>query len=159
MVRICVPLALTITLISQGCSHSAAAAEQQEAVQVFKTFQGALFRSETATIRRLLTRQSRRFAHTLARQQLTGRQPLQVLGTSQVRNQLRVHVRDPNDGDRESFFVLVKEDGSIRVDLVATTAYNKVERRRPGPREVVRQKRLTPREIEKIRALTKEVIR
>ena len=63
------PLARTITLgvitltliLLQGCGHSAAAArpsDEAEAVRVFKTFQGALFRSETATIRRLLTRKS-----------------------------------------------------------------------------------------------------
>ncbi len=148
-------------LMPQGCGRSAAAAEEQQAEQVFRTFQGALFRSETATIRKLLTRKSRRFAQTLARQDLAGRQPLRILGTSRVRHQLRVHVRDPNDGGRESLFVLVREGGSIRVDLLETTAYNKEERRRPGPREIVRrrQKPLTQREIEKIHALTKKAIR
>ncbi len=148
-------------LIPQGCARSAAAAEEQQAEQVFRTFQGALFSSETATIRRLLTRKSRRFAHTLARQDLTGRQPLHILGTSRVRHQLRIHVKDPNDSGRESWFVLVREGGSIRVDLLATAAYNKEERWLPGPREVVRrrQKPLTQREIEKIRALSKRAIR
>ena len=89
---------------------AARASDEAEAVRVFRTFQGALFRSETATIRRLLTRKSRRFAYTMARQDLTGRKPLQMLGTTKVRQQLRVHVRDPNCGDRESFFVLVRED-------------------------------------------------
>ena len=157
-----VPLALvTLALIAQSCSRSAAAAEQQQAVEVFEAFQGALFGGETATIRRLLTRESRPFAAAIQRQPLVGRQPLKVLGTSKVRHQLRVHVRDPNDSGRESFFVLVREDGRIRVDMVATTAYNKEEHRRPGPREIVRrrQKPLTQREIERILAMTKEVIR
>ncbi len=155
-----VPLALvTLALIAQGCFRSAAAAEQQQAVEVFEAFQGALFGGETATIRRLLTRESRQFTAAIRRQPLAGRQPLEVLGTSKVRHQLRVYVKDPNDGGRESFFVLVREDGSIRVDMVATTAYNREEHRRPGPREIVRQKRLTQREIERIRAIAKEVIR
>jgi len=155
-----VPLALVaLALIFQGCSQSAAAAEQQQAVKVFETFQDALFQGRPTTIRRLLTLESRQFAAAICRRQIAGRRPLEIVGTSKVRHQLRVHVRDPNDSGRESFFVLVKEDGSVRVDMVATTAYNKEEHRRPGPREIVRQKRLTRREIEKIRAMSKEVIR
>lgn len=155
-----VRLALVVlALLFQGCSQSAAAAEQQQAREVLGSFQDALFQGKPATVRRLLTLQSRQFAPAICRRPVAGRQPLEIVGTSKVRHQLRVHVRDPNDDNRESFFVLVKEDGRVRVDMVATTAYNKAEHRRPGPREVVRQKQLTRREIEKIRAVTKEVIR
>ncbi len=146
-----------LALVLQACSP--AAAEEHRAVQVFRAFQAALFRGEVASIRPLLTRKSRQFARAIANQRLEGRQPLEVLGTSKVRHQLRVHVKDPNDGGRESFFVLVREDGRIRVDLLATTTYNKEERRRPGPREIVRQRRLSQREIARIRTMTPEVIR
>jgi hypothetical protein len=119
----------------------------------------ALFAGDRNTIRKLLTSKSKQFTDAVLSRPLDGRQPLEVVGTSKVRNQLRVHVKDPNEHDQRTFFVLVKEDGRVLVDLVATTAYNSEHHRLPGPREIVRQKRLTPREIERIRAVTKQAIR
>jgi hypothetical protein len=83
-----------------------------------------------------------------------GQQPLQALCATDERGRWFVHVRDPNAGGRGSglaggIYVVVRENGRLVVDLIATAAMNSTPTG-PGRTEVV-PRELTPADVEQIR--------
>ena len=143
-------LLLTISLV-QSCGPREEN-RRDEAAQVFAAFQDALFRQDPDGLRALLCRDARAVVPTLCSVDLAAVKPLVVQGVSKESYEYRVHVVDPNEDDRESFYVLAVEDGAMRVDLLTTTAYNhKSVAADAGTRRLVPQ-RLTPEQLAQIKA-------
>lgn len=120
-----------------GCGESPTAA----AVGTFARFQDALFAGDRAELRALVTRDSRPAVDALPLDRVAGQQPVRVTGCERIDAALfHVHVADPNAGGRASRFVVVKENGVLRVDLLDTTAFNHRDRWLDGPalRQTVR---------------------
>ena len=88
-----------------------------------------------------------------------GKKRLTVVSAEPQPPQILLAVEDPNDHGRRSTFVLVKEDGDLRLDLVATAAYNyeQVPAASPGPTFVPQA--LSPDEIARIRSQQPESFR
>ena len=144
-------LGLLLAVSSLSCCSGDRA--EDAAAQAFAEFQSALFRGDAAALRKLLCYESRAVIRDLVAVDLRGKKPLVVTGISRHISQYRVHVADPNSGGRESFYVLTKEDGRIRVDLLATTLYNRKTVRRRLDRPVFVPQRLTPVDIDRIKRL------
>jgi len=149
---------LALLLCATGCSE-ACAGEQAEAARVLAAFQDALFRGDRGELRRLCTEESRAVVGDLPLDAVAGRQPLKILGVRGERGEFLVDVEDPNEGNRRSCFVVVKEWGQLRVDLVATTRFNHVEHVVGDGAPVLEPRSLDPGEIERIRAEHPELFR
>ena len=144
-------LAILSVALGPGCAPREEN-RQDEAAQVFAAFQDALFRQDSDGLRALLCRDARAVVPTLCAIDLADKEPLVVQGVSKTSYEYRVHVVDPNQGDRESFYVLAVEDGDMRVDLLTTTAYNhETVAGAAGDRKFIPQ-RLTPEQLAQIKA-------
>jgi hypothetical protein len=126
-------------------------ARADAAVAVFGGFQDALLHGDRDRCRTLLTAESTPALDQIPWERVRAQQPLQVLGARPEPGEVRVRVRDPNEGDRESDYVVVRENGRHVVDLVATAAlHTRVVDIRPGSPDV-EPRRLTPRDVDRIR--------
>lgn len=99
---------------------------------VFARFQSALFAGDRAALRRVVTAASRVTVADLPLQNVVGKQPLVVSGIEPRDSGFVVRVTDPNDGHRQSRFVIVREDGELLIDLVESGERQRVPTR--GPR-------------------------
>jgi hypothetical protein len=104
--------------LAGGCSETVTAELQAE--QTFAAFQDALFDADARALRQLVCQDARPAVPALCDQDLTGKQRLQIKGVTRRDYEYLVHVRDPNQGDRASHYVLTVERGVMRVDLLAT---------------------------------------
>lgn len=147
---LCLALA---TLGACGASHA------RDAEAVFAEFQAALLRGDAMAVRRLLARNSVEVADHLPYERIRTQAPVQVLGVRLNDGEIHVHVADPNQGGRRTRFVLVREDGALRVDLVATTAYNVDERHVPGAQPRFVPVPVDPREVERAVRARPELVR
>jgi hypothetical protein len=95
---------------------------EADAVAAFAVFQDALFAGDRARLRAALAGECRQVVDSLPLGRLDSRQRLQVLGVRSRPPVVHVDVADPNENGRRSTYVLVREEGALRVDLVATSA-------------------------------------
>ena len=145
------PLLIAAAILS-GCGSGVSV--EDLATARFAEFQTALFARDRATLKRIVCRDARAVVPDLCRAPLDGRLPLVVTGVSRNRHEYRVHVTDPNQkgAAKDSFYVLAKEDGQLRVDLLTTLSYH---RPTTGPRVAqpsFAPGKLTPEQVRQARA-------
>jgi hypothetical protein len=121
-------LALALGCAEPAPPHAAVAA-------TFAAFQEALLRGDRARLRALVASESRAAVDALPLERAAGKLPLRVLDVTGAEARFEVRALDPNEGGREARFTVVKEDGELRVDLVATVAHHHRERWLPGAAE------------------------
>ena len=126
--RLLAALLLAGLLPLTGCGESADVAAARVA---FDRYQDCLFDRDVTGLRAVLSRESLQVIPHLPLDRLAGKQRLRVVGARARRPQVLLAVEDPNE-DRRTTIVMVREDGKLVVDLVATTAYNVVERPDPS---------------------------
>jgi len=124
---------------------------KSQAASTFTAFQAALLRGDAAACRDLLTRESLPAVAELQWQEVQRRKPLVVLEVVPTSWDFRVHVADPNDGNRESEIVVVREYGRFVVDLVATAGMHTRIVEATGSRQEFEQGELTPADVDRMR--------
>lgn len=125
------------------------------AMATVTAFETALRSGDRGELRRLVTAESRQAIEHLPLEAAASKAALQVVDATVRDGDVLVRVCDPNAGAAESAFVVVKENGELRVDLVATAGLTARERALPGPRERVVSRRLTPAEQAEAEAIAR----
>jgi hypothetical protein len=143
--------AFALALVASALLGAAAAcggdAAEAAARAAFARYQDALFAGDRPALRAVLSVESRPVVPHLPLERAGGQQRLEVLRAERHDPELHLVVRDPNAGGAERTFVLVREDGEMRVDLVATTAFNHERRPNPGGGYALETRPLTPAEL------------
>jgi hypothetical protein len=142
------PLVAALACALASCG---ADADTLAAASVFDTFQHAVQRGDAAACRPLLTEESAQALLAMPWGEIQKRQPLHVLGAERFQEGFRVQVQDPNEGGRASEFVVVRENGRLVVDLVATAGLHAEPREAVGSRETTVPRELTPADRDRIR--------
>jgi hypothetical protein len=129
---------VVLALAAAGCESGDAAASR--ARELVARFEQALRQGDRALLRALVTSESRPAVDALPLEAVAAKQPLAILGASARDGAMRVRVRDPNRGGADGAFVVVAENGELRVDLVASAGLTAREVPQPGPstRTVIR---------------------
>jgi hypothetical protein len=143
-------LAFLLTALLAACSGEAA--RHAAAAAAFGAFQDAVFAGDRAALAAALTATSRRVLDDLPLDRVAGKERLTVIGCETAEPVVLVHARDPERGGRKATFVVVREAGRMRVDLVATAAWHQVP---VAPEPGAPRWRLAPlpeAEIDEIRA-------
>ena len=115
--------AVLLAALLPGCADDHA--RIVEARAAFAAFERALFAGDRDALAATLTATSRRTLAGFPLERVAGKRPLTVVGCERHDPQVFVHVHDPNE-DRRSTFVVVREAGCMRVDLLATAEWNQV---------------------------------
>ncbi len=105
------------------------------AIQKLQAFKVCVAKGDKAGMIPLLTLQSRNVVSALPRKGNPD-QPFEILKSwSKSPSEIRLQVRDPDPEaqNRTGTYVVVKEQGNWRIDLVATAGLNSEEVRLPGP--------------------------
>ena len=91
----------------------------------FRSFQDALFARDATRLRSLVCADAREAIPGLLQADLTTRQPLTISHVTRQDYEFRIHVRDPNRPatGEDAFYIVTKEDGQMRVDLISTARY------------------------------------
>lgn len=143
------PLAIAATALLAACG---AAAAERDALAAFEHFQTALFAGDAAALLPLVTRESRDAVAGLPLGRVAGQQPLVAVGCQRQGNEHWVTVRDPNQGDHRSVFVVAREDGRLVIDLLATAAHQATWTPTTAP-PPLEPRPLSPQELERARSL------
>ncbi|MEO6597171.1 MAG: hypothetical protein ABIP94_20705 [Planctomycetota bacterium] len=143
--------ARSITLLACLLSGCAEDTGTTEAVQTFQAFQDALQRRDEAACRKLLTLESAEALASMPWERVQRQPPLAVLGAVRLDGEVRVQVRNADDGGRVAEFVVVREYGRCVVDLVATAGLHSEVVEAAGSHEEVVPRALTPADYERIR--------
>ena len=140
-----------------ACARDAGAADA--VLATFARFQDALFARDVAALRALVTAESAPAIDAIPFDRVREQQPLQALCATDERGSWFVHVHDPNAGGpnaggrgcdtADGVYVVVRENGRLVVDLIATAAMHSTPTG-PGRTEVV-PRELTPADVEQIR--------
>jgi hypothetical protein len=146
----CLAIGILLT-VTAACDGGAAAAEK-EAVRTFEQFQQALVTGDQGACAHLLTRESQPAVAQMPWERLRHEKPLRILGTTREGFEYWIRVADPNQGDRESCYVVVREYGKLVVDLLATAAHNVTFVPHQGPPDF-QPTTLTPAELERVRRM------
>lgn len=141
-------LAAFALLLFPACAGDA---EPAAAAAAFTSFQAALQRGDRAACRDLLTEASAAALEGLPWARVQTQQPLTVLGAERGPGDFRVRIADPNQGDRQSHFVVVREYGRLVVDLIATAGLHTEVVEAAGSTDVMVPRELTPADYERIR--------
>lgn len=154
------PLAvLAVIALALGNTSCGEPSTVHAAGDVFERFQDCMFAGDRKGLRDLLSASSLEFLPHLPLERARDKQRLEVVHTESRPPQIYLRVRDPNEADAERIFVLVREDGRLVVDLMATTTFNHTERPNPDGRVRVDPRDLTPAEMARIRSLPPAAIR
>lgn len=104
------------------------------ATATLRRFHRALVDRDLAALRDSLARGSRHFARLLPAPGNRSSRPLEILRARRENSRFYLEVRDENAGAavREGTYVVVKESGDWRVDLVETAGHNAREHALPG---------------------------
>ncbi len=153
------PPVLALIGLALGATACGEPSTVHAAGAVFDRFQDCLFAGDRDGLRDLLSAGSQEFLPHLPLERTQDKQRLEVVGADSHPPQVFLQVRDPNEDGAERTFVLVREDGRLVVDLMATTSLNHVERPNPGGTVRVDPRQLTPEEMSRIRSLPPEAIR
>lgn len=109
-----------------GCADDRAT---QAAMATFDNFQDAVFARDASAARGLVTGESRQVIDAMPWTEVTSRDRLIPVESTDQRGCYHIEVRDPNDDNALGYYVVVRERGKLVVDLVATAALAT----RPGP--------------------------
>ena len=145
--RAAIAIAMLSSLPACGGDADATAA----AASVFDAFQRAVQRGDAAACRPLLTEESAQVLLAMPWGEIQKKQPLNVLGAEAFQEGYRVKITDPNEGGRASAFVVVRENGRLVVDLVATAGLHAEVKEASGSHDVVAPRELTPADLDRIR--------
>lgn len=107
--------------------------EVQAAADAFRSFQAALQQGDRAACRALLTQDSVTAVEQFPWDRLRQQQQLVLLDATRASGCFHLRVRDPNEADRESTFVVAREYGHYRVDLLATIGLQQSSSAPRGP--------------------------
>src|SRR5690606_19881776 len=133
-----------------GCDGGAA---DEIAVRArFQAFQDAVSSGDRAALYDLVTPESKRAVAHLPLERARGKQQVEVLDVERQHSTFLLRVADPNEAGRRTTYVMVRQAGSLVVDLLETTAYNSREKWLPGPPTRLVPAPLGPRELARIRA-------
>jgi hypothetical protein len=136
-----------LLVVAAACSDQQPA---RDAVAAFERFQDALFTRDTAGLGRLVTGESSAAVAAMPWDRIAARQRLVPVEASDERGCFHVHVRDPNEDGARGTFVVVRENGRLVVDLVATAA---LHARATGPsRQHYEVEPMTPADHDRMRA-------
>ena len=141
-----------------ACADAGAAAESDQVLAVFSSFQQALQQGDAAAAGRLLAADSQPVLSELPWTSLRSRQGLVPLGVERHDFEYWVRVRDPGQGGAESVFVVAREQGRLVVDLIATAGHNRTLKPKTGPLQFD-DRPLTDAEQEQIRARAAAALR
>lgn len=133
----------SVLILVAGCGEPA---ELAGARQVVQTFERAVRTGDRTTLRGLVTFESRPAVDAMPLEADAGQQPLAVLDAVARADGVHVLVRDPNHGDRDGAFVVVRENGALRLDLVASAGLTAREVPLAGPRQRTVVRPLSPEE-------------
>lgn len=139
---------LVAAMVLAGCSHDDGRAA---AIATVDALQTAMRAGDAAGCRRLVTDASVAAVACFPWRELRQRQRVEILGAAWQDAGCRVEVTDPNDGDRRGAFVVVREYGRYKVDLVATAGLTATFVEGQGAREVLEPRELTPADHDRIR--------
>jgi hypothetical protein len=133
-----------------ACSEGTAA--DKAAIMTFERFQAAMFARDAASLRALVTVESRDVIAQLPLDRLDGQQPLVAIGCEPQGTEQWITVRDPNQQDHRSTFVVVRENGRLVVDLLATAAHQAEYTPHQGPQQL-EPRQLTAEERQRLQRL------
>jgi len=111
---------ILLCLLLPACSSDAA--EIEKARSAFSRFQGAILTGDRDALHKCLTRDSRKLVNTIALDQSSKK--LLVTGGNLQRPNVILKIVDPNENHRASRFVVARENGEYRVDLIATAGFH-----------------------------------
>lgn len=131
----------------------------EAARQTFETYQDSLFAGDRRRLREVLALGSRGVLPHIPFEHAQSQQRLTVVDAVAQPPEVLLSVEDPNQGGRECTYVLVKEDGELRLDLVATAAFNHEERPAQNPGLSFEPRDLDPAEIARIRSRSPQSFR
>jgi hypothetical protein len=117
----------------------------------FTAFQDALQRRDESACRSLLTGDSAAALTEMPWDRIQRQQPLQVGNARREGYAFRVEVVDPNANGNAGEFVVVRENGRLVVDLVATAGLTAETIEAAGSKEVLAPRELTTEDLERIR--------
>jgi len=141
---------LVLALLATGCSDHAA---RKVAVQdAFASYQRSLLTGDRRGLSRILTRDSRPAIDQLPLAELGRKDPLEVVGVEGEKATWRVRVHDPNPGGTDGVYLVVRQDGEWRIDLLGSLAQNHAVVHGEGSGMQVVPADVDPREIDGIRA-------
>ena len=129
-----------------ACDNDAA---PRAALATFERFQDALFAADAAAVRRLVTADSAPAVDAMPWRQLQARKRLIAVDAIDCRGCFQLDVRDPNCGDAPGIYVVVRENGRLVVDLLATAALCATPTGIASPREF-EPRELTPADLDEI---------
>jgi hypothetical protein len=138
-----------LTLWGAACSDDATPA----AHAAFDAFQAALFTRDAAAARALVTEASTPVVDEMPWDRLQQRQPLVVDAVVDRRGYFHVDVLDPNAGGARGTYVVVRENGRMVVDLIATAELHATPTDRPAAPDLL-PRELTPADFEEVRRHT-----
>lgn len=152
-----IPLGIGLMLaVLAACSEGSAA--DKAAIAAFDRFQAAMFGRDATALRTMVTEESREVIAQLPLDRLDGQEPLVAIGCEPQGAEQWITVRDPNQGDHRSTFVIVRENGRLVVDLLATAAHQAEYTPHHGPQEV-EPRQLTAEERERVRRMDPAALR
>ena len=122
-------------------------------MRVVEEFQIALRAGDRSRCRELITEESAAALPSIPWHAVQAKQPLRVIGAEHGDSGYRVQVADPNEGQRQSEFVVVREYGRIVVDLVATAGLTAEFVERPVENGGFEPRELTPADYDRIRQI------
>ncbi len=143
---------LFFLLIFGACGGGPTA--DQIAASRLRAFQESLRAKDGMRLMGILTESSRRFVPALLRK-TPGALPPVLLSAKREDSRIEALVRDPNPGATvsEGIYILAKEDGEWRIDLVATGGANSREKALPGPSTRIVPARISRKRMEEARRL------
>jgi len=95
-------------------------AAPRAALATFERFQDALFAADAAAVRGLVTAESAPAVDAIPWRQVQARKRLIAVDAIDCRGCFHLEVRDPNCDDAPGTYVVVRENGRLVVDLLAT---------------------------------------
>lgn len=142
---ILLPIVLVCSALLQSCGGGS---DAPQARATFEEFQACLRAGDRPRVRSLLTQASREVVPHLPWATLASSKPLTVVSVRPDGASHLIHVRDPNEGNRESTYVVSREDGHHRIDLIRTAGFNHRNVALEGPAMRYTQKELEQHEID-----------
>ena len=147
-----VALCLLSVAFFQSCSEKLETSPNGPIAKL-RQWHKAFLAGDAARARPLLSIKSRKYMSSLPEKAGAGSEPLQVLSMHRDGSRVDIEVRDPspNAAVAKGVFVMVKEEGEWRLDLIKTAGANSHEVAQPGPPMRLRRMRLSKRQAEDLR--------
>lgn len=139
---------LWLLLALPACSEDR---EPARAREVFGAFQDALHRGDESACRALLTVESAAALAGLPWARIREQQQLEVLAARRQGHAFRVDVADPNADGARGEYVVVRENGRLVVDLVASAGLTAEFVEAAGSKEEFVPRELTPQDLDRVR--------